>query len=654
MSLDYIAAMNTPTVSTAGTTLRDWFLRGVEEPLEHAVGGRGRLKVIILLACIMGLDAADKATVGAVAAQLEQALNISNVQVGWLVTASTAIGALVTLPFGALADRVHRNRLLTGCIVVWSAMMVIGGAATSYWMLLLSRLALGAVVAASAPAVMSLIGDFFRPGERGRILGYTLAGELIGVAFGFLISGNVAAVLSWRASFWVLAVVGFVLAGVIWKLLPEPARGGHGVVPVGMEDIPDSGSTDDAQECEQARDYDYDTSEADIDREVDDHRIRPHASLVLHDGADDMSLWQAVRYILSLRTYRMLILVSSLGYFYFTGVRTFAIVYMRHRFGLEQAVASSLSVGIGLGAIVGVLLAGRLGDALISRGRLNGRVLVGGAAYLLATVTFVPGFLSGSLWATGGLFFVAAAGIGGANPAVDSARLDIMYSGLWGRAEGVRATARYSLEAIAPPLFGYVASLFNHGAGNAFAKAGSHGASSGGGMGQAFLVMIVALAAAGLIMLLRASHTYLRDVATAVASEHASRNDATRSKIDHWFPTCKGGNALRFDWVFGLSRTRCAPARTQEARRTALSRQCGGAAGCGTDVSFRSSLNALMMALQNASRSSGVRLVIRPRSTTTSASSHCAPAFSRSLRMLGTEVMRRPLTTPALISTHGP
>lgn len=515
--------MATPSVSTAGTTLSQWFLRSVEEPLAHAVGGKARLKVILLLACVLGLDAADKATVGAVATQLQQALHISNVEIGWLVTASTAVGAVVTLPFGALADRMQRNRLLVIAIFTWSVMMVIGGASASYWMLLLSRLALGAVVAAAAPAVMSLIGDFFRPGERGRILGYTLAGELVGAAFGFLVSGNLSAALSWRAAFWVLAAAGFVLAAVIWKWLPEPARGGHGIVPVGSTKLPESGNTDRARESEEAEEYGYDTSEADIEHEVDSQQdIQPHSSQVLHDGAANMSLWQAVRYILSIRTYRMLILVSSLGYFYFTGVRTFAVVFLHHRFHLEQAVASSLSVGIGLGAIVGVLLAGRLGDALIGRGRLNGRIWTAATAYLLATAAFIPGLLSHSLWATGGLLFVAAAGIGGANPAVDSARLDVMYSGLWGRAEGVRATARFSLEAIAPPLFGYVASWFSHGSGNTLAQAGSHGATGNGGLGQAFLVMLVTLATAGLLLLLHASHTYLRDVATAVASERAS------------------------------------------------------------------------------------------------------------------------------------
>jgi MFS family permease len=74
--------------------------------------------------------------------------------------------------------------------------------------------------------VASLTDDLFPGAERGRIFGYILSGELIGAAFGFLVSGDVAAVLSWRYSFWVLAVPGVALAVAISRLLPEPARGG--------------------------------------------------------------------------------------------------------------------------------------------------------------------------------------------------------------------------------------------------------------------------------------------------------------------------------------------------------------------------------------------------------------------------------------------
>jgi len=89
---------------------------------------------------VLALDSADKATIGATAVQLEQALHIGNTQVGLLVTVSTGIGALANLPVGVLIDRIDRTKLLSGAIAVWSAAMLLSGASTSFLMLLLTRL----------------------------------------------------------------------------------------------------------------------------------------------------------------------------------------------------------------------------------------------------------------------------------------------------------------------------------------------------------------------------------------------------------------------------------------------------------------------------------------------------------------------------------
>jgi len=45
-----------------------------------------------------------------------------------LAAVSTAVGALATLPLGALTDRVNRTKLLTAAIGVWSVAMVLSGA----------------------------------------------------------------------------------------------------------------------------------------------------------------------------------------------------------------------------------------------------------------------------------------------------------------------------------------------------------------------------------------------------------------------------------------------------------------------------------------------------------------------------------------------
>ncbi len=138
------------------------------------------------------------------------------------------------------------------------------------------------------------------------------------------------------------------------------------------------------------------------------------------DPTEKSLLW-AVRYVVSIRTNRVLILVSALGYFFFSGLRTFAVVFLRDRFGIAQGVASILLVVIGVGAIVGVLATGRLGDWLIERRHITARPLVGGLSFLLAAALFLPGLLTTSLLVAAPLFFFAAAGVGGANPPLDAA-----------------------------------------------------------------------------------------------------------------------------------------------------------------------------------------------------------------------------------------
>jgi predicted MFS family arabinose efflux permease len=106
--------------------------------------------------------------VGALAAELKAAFGVGNTAIGLLVTVSVGVGALATLPFRVLIDRVNRTRLLSVVVLIWCVAMLVSGAAVSHPMLLLSRLALSAVVAAASPAVASLIGDLFPATERSR------------------------------------------------------------------------------------------------------------------------------------------------------------------------------------------------------------------------------------------------------------------------------------------------------------------------------------------------------------------------------------------------------------------------------------------------------------------------------------------------------
>ncbi|MDN5864358.1 MAG: MFS transporter [Gammaproteobacteria bacterium] len=501
--------------ASAVASARHWFREDIEAPAIEFLGGPARFKVIVLLACVLGLDAADKATIGAIAVRLQAALNIGNVQLGLLVTATTAVGALATLPLGILTDRIRRVRLLTIAIVVWSIAMAVSGFATSYLMLLLTRLALGAVVATAAPAIASLTGDFFRATERGRIFGYIVTGELLGAAFGFVVSAMIADFLNWRMPFWVLSVIGLVLAGALHWLLPEPARGGQSRIAPGDTEILTAEEASD-EEVEAPQD-DEGGSEDLVEEEIEEAGFGPRPARVLENDPKGMSWPRAFGYILSIRTNILIIVATALAYFYLTGLRTFGVVFMHARFDLSQTAASAILVASGLGAIAGVLLIGRAADREIEHGNFRARLWVPAIAFGAAIAFLLPGLLVPILYATAILFFLGAFFFGGVIPPMNAARLDIMHSRLWGRGESVNSALRYAFEAIAPITFGYISTFFGVG-GNVLAQA-AHGQAGGdAGLGTTLALMLVTLLGAGIALLFALRH-YPRDVVTANASE---------------------------------------------------------------------------------------------------------------------------------------
>jgi MFS family permease len=499
--------------------------------LRRRAGGPARARVIVLLACVLALDSADGATVGAVAGPLEKALHISNAQLGLLAAVPSVLAALATLPVGILTDRTQRVRLMALSILLWALAMAASGLAQSFEMLLITRMALGAVTTTAGPTLASLVGDFFPGWERGRIYGFILSGELLGGAFGFLVAGEAASVFSWRGSFFVLALPSLALTVALFRLLPEPARGGASRLSWGAEEIVSAeeapGAPPPAQDPQRE-------TENPARREVRDQRVRPQPELVLKRDPRGMSTWQATRYVLSIRTNVILIITSALGYFYFQGVQTFGLVFFQRQYRLSHAAATLLIVLVGLGALVGVQVGGRVADRMLERGRINGRIVVGAISYVVAALLFLPALSSTSVFLGVPLYILAGLAFAARNPPLDAARLDIMHSRLWGRAEAVRTLLRRCAVAAAPLSFGLLADGLA--TGRATAAAGGYSTTANAhGLELAFLVLLITLAA-GDVLTFRALRTYPRDVATAGASEERTRrleaDDAARVPAD--------------------------------------------------------------------------------------------------------------------------
>ena len=504
-----------------------WTWRLVRGEVVKRVGGPARARVIVLFGGVLALNGADTATVGAVAVQLEHSLRIGNTKIGLLTSVALLVGAVFTIPVGLLVDRIKRIPMLSISILLWSIASLFSAFASSYSSLLLSRLFLGAVTATAGPAIASLTGDYFPARERGRVYAYILGGEIAGTAFGFIISGSVASLIDWRAAFFLLALPGFFLARELYRTVPEPLRGGQSRLEPGVIDLKQAVADSAGRPAAGEGSEDAEPAEEPDELAVEAARklgVSPDPKLVLTEDPRQMGIVRAVRYILSIPTNILMIISSSLGYFFFSGLSTFALLFVRGHYHAGQATAELVLGLLVAGAMVGTLVSGRITDLMLRSGNLSVRVWWPAVCYLGAAVLLVPGFLASHL--TPAIWFdvAGAALLSAANPPLDAARLDIMPAGLWGRAESTRTVLRSLAQALAPLVFGGLADLIA-GIAPEQAPIGTHpGVISPGaarGLEISFLLLLGTLVAAGVI-LLRARHTYPRDVATAAASQQGS------------------------------------------------------------------------------------------------------------------------------------
>src|SRR5581483_12245004 len=104
----------------------------------------------------------------------------------------------------------------------------------------------------------------------------------------------------------------------------------------------------------------------------------------------------ATKYVLRVRTNVILILASAGGYYFIAGVQTFGIEFAKDQYGVGQALANLLLLVVGIGAVLGVLAGGVVGDVLVRRRHLNGRVIISAVSAAAATVLFLPALFTSS------------------------------------------------------------------------------------------------------------------------------------------------------------------------------------------------------------------------------------------------------------------
>jgi MFS family permease len=151
-------------------------------------------------------------------------LGLSNTQFGLLTGfAFILFYAAMGLFMGALADLLHRPRLIAAALVLWSALTAASGAARGFISLGIPRMFIGIGESALTPTSMSILSDRFPLSRLGFASGFYYMGVPIGVGVSLLIAGYLGPAIGWRNCFYALGALGISLA-VIMAFMPETPR----------------------------------------------------------------------------------------------------------------------------------------------------------------------------------------------------------------------------------------------------------------------------------------------------------------------------------------------------------------------------------------------------------------------------------------------
>lgn len=187
--------------------------------------------VLVTIALAQTMVALDGTIVNIALPSAQAELGFSDPDRQWVLTAYATAFASLLLLSGRLADRFGRKNVFIAGLAGFAVASAVGGAASSFEMLVAARAVQGAFAALLAPAALALLTTTFTdPKERGRAFAIFGVIGMGGLTVGLLVGGALTEYLSWR---WTMYInIFFAVPAIIGALIllghavrsPERAR----------------------------------------------------------------------------------------------------------------------------------------------------------------------------------------------------------------------------------------------------------------------------------------------------------------------------------------------------------------------------------------------------------------------------------------------
>ena len=172
----------------------------------------------------MLLHQTDRLLIGPLTSSIMADFNLSELEMGGIVTGSLILGSIFYPIWGFLYDRYARPKLLALASFVWGITTWFSAIAPTANLFLISRASTG-IDDSSYPGIGSLISDYFPSEKRSRVFGMLQISIPLGYLLGLILALEFSPIYGWRAIYIITGSIGLLLAIIILVGVKEVPRG---------------------------------------------------------------------------------------------------------------------------------------------------------------------------------------------------------------------------------------------------------------------------------------------------------------------------------------------------------------------------------------------------------------------------------------------
>ena len=298
---------------------------------------RQRWAAVAIFFLFMLLHQTDRLLIGPLTSPIMEEFNLSEVQMGAIVTGSLILGSIFYPIWGFLYDRFARPKLLALASFVWGITTWFSAIAPTARIFLISRASTG-IDDSSYPGIGALISDYFPPKQRSRIFGFLQISIPLGYLLGLLLALNFSPRFGWRIIYLFTGTIGLLLSLLIY---------------FGVKDVPRGSS-------------------------------EPELSLI-SDLENAKGQWKNVPELLKIRSLRYMFLQGLFGVLPWQVITFWSFRYLEVERNYSPEVISSIMVPAVLMIGAGYFLGGVFGDLAYKKYKI-GRLVVSVAGIILGAV----------------------------------------------------------------------------------------------------------------------------------------------------------------------------------------------------------------------------------------------------------------------------